>query len=191
MDAMDDIKMNKKVVLSGTFEDVVQINEHYYLISKKQRIAVLCYTIDSKGLLDKVGGIKDYNYVTEDYDYTLFHGYVSQDDGTNLVAANRILFEIIGLNITNADDWMYLGSLYNNLTSDSPIDLYCVDMTDKELPKTQEVNEDKEDAKFKLIDSSYAITSDDNFILSAFFRLFNYFYINSLDNYANKSKESE
>jgi hypothetical protein len=188
MNTMDDPKLEKKTVLEGTWEDVISVNDHYYLVSKKHRIAVLAYTIDTKSLLDKVGVVKDYNNISEDYDYTLPHGYISQDDGTNLVAANRILYEIIGLNITDADDWMYLGSLYNNLTSDSPIDLYCVDLTDKNIPETEEVNADMNKAKFKMIDCSFIITSDDSLLLSSYMRLFNFFYVNSLSNAPRNSK---
>ena len=175
------MQQNKKIIISGNFEDVIEIKDHYYLVSKKHRITVLPYTIDSRGLLDKIGVIKDYNYVFEEYDYTLINGYINTDDGTNLVAANRVLYEAIGVNITNADNWMYLGGLYNNLTSDSAIDLYCVDLTDKELPKTEEVEENKNKINFKMIDSSFVITADDTLLLASYLRLFNYFYVNALN----------
>jgi len=174
--------VKRKVIVNGKFEDVIEIQDHYYLVSKKHQVTVLPYTIDSRGLLDKIGVIKDYNYVFEEYDYTLINGYINQDDGTNLVAANRILYEAIGINIISADDWMYLGGLYNNLTSDSAIDLYCVDLTDKEIPKTEEIEQNKEKIKFKMIDSSNVITSDDTLLLASYLRLFNYFYVNSLQN---------
>lgn len=179
---MENPQLERKIVFEGKFEDVISINEHYFLISKKHRVAVLPYTIDTRGLLDKVGVIKDYNYIFEDYDYTLINGYISQDDGTNLVAANRVLYEVIGINLTNADDWMYLGGLYNTLTSDSPTDLYCVDLTAKEVIETEEVEESKNKVKFKMIDSSFVITSDDTLLLASYLRLFNYFYVNSLSN---------
>jgi hypothetical protein len=179
---MDDLQIKRKTICEGRFEDVVEINEHYFLVSKKHRVTVLPYSIDSRGLLDKVGVVKDYNYVFEDYDYTLINGYISQDDGTDLVAANRVLFEVIGTNVTNADDWMYLGSLYNNLTSDSAISLYCVDIGQVEIKETEEVKEKQEKKKFQMIDVSRASTSDDTLILASFFRLYNFFYINSLSN---------
>lgn len=174
--------LERKVIVEGEYEDVVEIENHYYLISKKHQVTVLPYSIDSKGLLDKIGVVKDYNYIFEEYDYTLINGYINQDDGTNLVAANRVLYEAIGINQSNADDWMYLGSLYNTLTSDSAIDLYCVDLTDKEIPKSEEVEETIDKLQFKMIDSSYVITSDDTLLLASFTRLWNYFYVNSLKN---------
>lgn len=178
---MNSDNIEKKVIVEGKFEDVVEIKEHYYLIAKKHQVTVLPYTIDARGLLDKVGVVKDFNYIFEEYDYTLINGYINQDDGTNLVAANRILYEAIGMNQTNADDWMYLGGLYNTLTSDSAIDLYCVDLTGKEIPTTEEAEENQDKIKFKMIDSSHVITSDDTLLLASYLRLFNYFYVNSLD----------
>ena len=178
---MEDLQFERTTVLEGEFEDVIEIKDHYYLISKKHRVTVLPYTIDSKGLLDKVGVVKDYNYIDEEYDYTLVNGYITADDGTNLVAANRVLYEAIGLNMTQADDWMYLGGLYNTLTSDSAIDLYCVDLTDKPVQETEEATENKQRIRFKMIDSSQVITSDDTLLLASYLRLFNYFYVNSLD----------
>lgn len=182
---MEEIK--KKVVLSGKFEDIIEVNEHYYLISKKNRVAVLPYSIGSQGLLDKIGVVKDYNVLSEDYDYTLISGYVSQDDGTNLVAANRILYEVLGLNVTNADDWMYLGTLHNTLTSDSPVVLYCVDLSGKEIKEVEEVDQNKKRAQFKMVDCEFVVTTDDSLFLSAFLRLFEFFYINNLSN-NSKSK---
>ena len=177
---MQNPQLERKIVLEGKFEDVISIDEHYYIISKKYRVAVLPYTIDTRGLLDKVGVVKDYNYIQESYDYTLINGYVNKDDATNLVAANRVLYEVLGVNITDADDWMYLGGLYNTLTSDSPTDLYCVDLTDKQIKETEEIEENINKRKFKMIDTSYIITSDDTLLLASYLRLFNYFYVNSL-----------
>ena len=177
---MNNPDIEKKTVLEGDFEDIIEIDDHYYLVSKKHRVAIMPYTINSNGLLDKVGVIKDYNYVFEDYDYTLINGYISADDQTNLVAANRILYEVIGINNVAADDWMYLGALYNNLTSDSAISLYCVDVTDKNIKETEEVEQDKTKINFKMIDSSFVVTSDDTLLLASYLRLFNFFYVNSL-----------
>lgn len=177
---MMNIKMERKVVLEGKFEDVITMNDHYYLVSKKHRVTVMPYMIDTKGLLDKIGVIKDYNYVFEEYDYTLINGYINQDDGTNLVAANRVLYEAIGLNLPNADDWMYLWGLYNNLTSDSAIDLYCVDVTNKNIKESEEVEQNKDKIHFKMIASEAVTTSDDTLLLAGYLRLFQYFYTNSL-----------
>jgi len=173
---MMDANIEKKTVLEGEYEDVVEVQDHYYLISKKHRIAVIPYTIDSKGLLDKIGVVKDYNYLTEEYNFTILNGYVTTDDGTNLVAGNRILHIITKLDMPNADKWMYLGELFNTLTSDSALEIYCVDLTDKNLKEYEKT----ESGNFEFLDSFTVITSDDSLLLSGYLRLFNFFYTNSL-----------
>ena len=82
---MDDKKIKKTLVLEGKFEDVMEIDEHYYLIDKKDRICVFPYTISSEGLLDKIGVIQDWNYIEEEKVWTLMNDYISSDDSTDLI----------------------------------------------------------------------------------------------------------
>ena len=173
-------KINKKLVLEGPFEDIIEIENHYYLVDKKDKICVLPYTLSTNGLLDKIGVIRDWNYIEEEKVWTLLNDYVYDDDSTDLVAANRVLFEVLGVNIDDADLWLYLGDLFSNMVSDSPIKVYAVDMTDVEI-KTQETVEEEEKRKmFKLMDTSKVIQTDDILFLAAYLRLFNYFYVRSL-----------
>jgi len=172
--------VEKKIVYQGKYEDVISINDHFYIISKKQKVCVLPYTISSKGLLDKIGVLKEINIITDRYDYTLINGYVSEDDGTNLVTANRLMYEIIGSNVKKADLWMYLGNVYNKMTSDSEVKLYCVNLTDISVVEDDDVKEVKKEKKFNMIDSNKVVTSDDTLFLAAYLRLLNFFYVNSL-----------
>jgi hypothetical protein len=181
-----DKKIEKRLVYQGVFEDVIEIDKHYYLVNKKDRICVLPYTMSTNGLLDKIGVIKDLNYIEEEETLTLLNDYVSEDDQTDLVAANRVLFEVLGTNATSADDWMYLGSLYNNMSSDSLIKVYAVDISNTEIKADEDVEELSQRKKFKLLDSARVIQSDDMLFLASYLRLFNYFYVNSL-----KQKENE
>lgn len=182
-----DKKIEKKTVLRGPFEDVIELNDHYYLVDKKDKICVLPYTISTNGLLDKIGVIQDWNYLEEERVLVLLNDYINEDDKTDLVAANRILFELIGTNVFEADLWMYLGSLYNNMSSDSPIKIYAVDISNVEIKADEDVEEKEERRKFKLLDSNKVIQTDDILFLAAFLRLFNFFYVNSLD----QNKENE
>lgn len=174
---MEEIK--KKIIVTGEFEDVIEIDGHYYLLDKKDKIAVIPYTISSEGLLDKIGVVQDWNYVEEEEVLTLLNSYVSSDDPTDLVAANRIFFEVTRINIKDAKNWMYLGAVYSNLTSDSPIKLYAVDVTDIKIQ--EEAKESIQKKKFKLMNASSVIRTDEVLFLAAYFRLFNVFYIKSLN----------
>jgi len=180
-----DKKIEKKLILKGSFEDVIKLNDHYFLVDKKDKICVLPYTISSNGLLDRIGVMQDWNFIEEEKVLVLINDYISADDSTDLVAANRVLFEIIGTNVSDADLWMYLGSLYNNMTSNSPIKIYAVDITDVEIKADEEVEEQKERRKFKMLDSSKVIQTDDVLFLAAFMRLWNYFYVSSLQKKKN------
>ncbi len=168
---------DKKIVLSGEFEDVIEFEQHYYVQSKKDRICVLPYTIN-EGLLDKIGVIEIWNDIEREKSLTLLTDYLSKDDETNLVGANRSLYNITGVNITDASRWMYLGSLFNSLTSDSPIRVYCVNVTDIEIK--EHVFDLETQRNFKFIESSRVTQTDDLLFLGAFSRLFNFFYTNSL-----------
>lgn len=173
--------MNKKIVLNGSFEQVIEIDKHYYLINKKDRVCVIPYTM-SGNLLDKLGVVEDFNYIEEEKVLSILNDYLNEDDETDLVAANRVLFEIIGTNVKDASKWMYLGSLFNTLSSDSLIKIYAVDITDVEIKEFESVENENQRKKFKLLDSSKVIQSDDMLMLASFFRLFNYFYKKSLIN---------
>jgi hypothetical protein len=171
------METKKKTIAQGEYEDVIEIEGHYYLLDKKDRVAVLPYTISSEGLIDQIGVIRDWNYIEEEKVLTLLNGYFNSDDTTDLVAANRVLFEATKINVKGAKDWMYLGALYSNLTSDSPIKVYAVDISGL---KIQEEAEESIEEKFKLMDASSVIRTDEILFLASFFRLFNIFYVKSL-----------
>lgn len=167
---------NKKILLDGDYEQIIEIDNHFYIVNKKDKICVLPYTLDSKSLLDKIGIIEEYDKMEEENILTLISDYVKDDDETNLVAANRLLFEICGINIMDANKWMYLGNLDNSLTSDSPIKLYTVNITDISIKTDEEVEEKEQRRKFRMMDSSRVLQTDDILFLAGFFRLFQFCY---------------
>ncbi len=174
-----DKKIEKKIVLKGVYEDIIKDNNHLYVVHKLNRICVLPFTIATNGVIDKIGVIKELNVTEESEVYTLINGNISQDDQTNLVAANRILFEIIGSNVTSADEWIYLGNLKNISLGDNII-IYAVNITDVDINQSKNVEETKEAMKFEMINSNKVVASDDALFLSSYLRLFNHIYVNSL-----------
>jgi hypothetical protein len=172
-----DKNLEKKLVLEGSYEDVIEIDKHYFLVNKKDRICVLPYTLSTSNLLDKLGIVEDYNYVEEKKILTLLNDYVYDDDKTDLVAANRILFEIIGVNVISADEWMYLGTMYNNMSSDSLLKIYCVNISNIKIKTDEEVEQKTERKNFKLLDTATVVQSEDMLMLASYFRLFQSMYI--------------
>ena len=174
-----DKKLEKKIVMKGMFEDVLKENNHLYLVHKLDKICVLPYTISTDGILDKIGVIKDLDILLEKDVYTLINGYISQDDATNLVAANRLLFEVIGSNVKGADDWMYLGTL-SNISIGGNVIIWAANISDVDINETANVEETKKALKFEMIPANQVVASDDALFLASYMRLFNYFYVNSL-----------
>jgi len=172
-------KLEKKIVLTGPFEDVIKENNHLYIVHKLDKICVLPYTISTEGILNQIGVIKDLDILKEKEEYTLINGYINQDDQTNLVAANRILFEIIGSNIRGADAWMYLGTL-NNISAGGNVIIYAVNISDVDINQSENVEETKKAKKFEMISANKVVSSDDALFLASYVRLLNYFYVNSL-----------
>lgn len=172
--------MNKdpRVVLDGEFEKVIERDDHYYVQSKFDRVCIVPYSVSSDGLLSDIGVVETWNDEEKQKSLTLVTGYLNQDDETNLVGANRVLYEVTGNNLTDASKWMFLGSVYNSLTSDSPIRIYAVNVTGMDIK--EETQKPELQRKFKLMESSKVVQTDDLLFLGAFTRLFNFFYTNSL-----------
>jgi hypothetical protein len=175
--------MNKeetKILLENEFEEVIEDNGHYYLRSKIDQICVLPYTISQDGLLDKIGIIENWNESEKKNIQTLLKGYLSEDDGTNLVGANRILYQISGTNISEASRWMFLGTVFNSLTSESTLRIYAVDVSGVEIKGEEYVMNESDRKRFRMMGSNQVAQSDDLLFLGAFMRLFNFFYTQSL-----------
>jgi len=169
-----------KLLQSNKLEDVVEYNERLYVVSKKQRICVLPYTLD-KGMLDKIGVLKYSNALSSNLEYSTINGFVNSDDETDLVSANRILFEHINTNASNANIWMYLGKIKTNIIEDLGISLYCVNITDIKALDFLKFNKNNKEFQFKMVNSNDIIATDDCILLSSYLRLFQFFYINSLN----------
>ena len=174
-------KPEKKLIAHGEFENVYELEGHYYLEDLKDKICVLPFSMDSRGLLDKIGILEDWNVLEKERVITILNDYITTDDETDLLAANRILFDITGTNVANAEKWMFLGSLYSNMTSESPLQIYAVNITNVEIKENEEVKEDEKAKRFKMMDSAKVIQSDDILFLSAYTRLFQLMYTQSLN----------
>ena len=170
--------MQDKIIIENELEKVIEQNDHYFVVNKKEIICILPYTI-TNGLLTNIGVINKVNEETEEEIKTLIMGYLNKDDITNLSSANRILTDTIYLDIDDAERWMYLGELSMNQFSKSSFKIYAVDITNLEI-KHNDIS------KFELLELPKVTQSNDILFLSSYIRLFNYFYIKSLNNKKNE-----
>ena len=164
--------MKDKIIIENELEKVIEQNDHYFVVNKKEIICILPYTID-KGLLTNIGVISKYNDDTEEETKTLIMGYLNKDDYTNIAGANRLIYDTIFLNITDAERWMYLGELSLSQFAKSSFKIYAVDVTDLEI-------KNNDSSKFELLELPKVTQSNDILFLSSYIRLFNFFYIKSL-----------
>jgi hypothetical protein len=132
-------------------------------------------------MLNKIGVLKYISTLSSNLEYSLINGIINIDDETDLVAANRLMFELTNTNITNANAWMYLGKIRNNLIDDLGISLYCVNITNLNISSPTKLDKATKETQFKLINSNDIIATDDSLLLASYLRLFQFFYINSLN----------
>jgi len=172
--------IQSKILYSNNLEDVVDYNGKLFVLNKKQKLCVMPYTLKN-GMLDKIGVLKYTTPYLSNLEYSLINGIVSSDDDTNLVSANRILFEFINTNASSANIWMYLGKIKSNILDNLGILLYCVNVTDLNIDVPSKLDKSIKEFDFKLINSNDIIATDDSVLLSSYLRLFQFFYINSLN----------
>jgi hypothetical protein len=168
-----------KLIASNEFEEIVERDGRYFVKRKMDVVCVIPYTIE-KGMLEKVGVIKFLEKAFSHLPITLMSGEVNEDDGTNLVTANRILFENVATNVANANLWMYLGKIRDGLMDENGMSVYCVNVSDVNLGKPNELNRSGK-GEFTLVGSNEIVSTDDSVLLAAYLRLFQFFYINSLN----------
>lgn len=171
--------IDNKLILSNEYEDIIERDGRFLVRRKMDVVGVIPYTIKNS-LLEKIGVIKFLDKNLSHLEYRLMSGEVNNDDGTNLVTANRILFENVSTNVADAKLWMYLGRIRDGMLDVNGISLYCVNVSAIKLNDSVELNKDKR-IKFELVDSNDIISSDDSVLLASHLRLFQFLYINSLN----------
>ncbi|MGL5691958.1 MAG: hypothetical protein ACRDD8_14210 [Bacteroidales bacterium] len=163
-------RLNKDVVFDTDVDSYILNNQSGILrASKYTEVCVLPYTMQDNDTLDKIGVVY-YNTLSNARMCTLLHGYRAVSDASCMLTANRIMFDVIGINVDKAEKWMFLGDMYDRYTS-TPIKVYCVDVTDD----IKLIEDDATHLKF--VEVGYASKSDDTILLSSIMRLFN-LYIN-------------
>ena len=122
------VNTDTKIILESEFFKIIEKSGQIKINNNYTTVSVLPYTI-SNGVLDAIGVVKYENFCDNTKLATYLTSYRNASDSSCMITANRVLHECIGINITDASKWMFLGDIYNNI-SGTPIKLYCVDVTD-------------------------------------------------------------
>jgi hypothetical protein len=164
--------------------DVVDVDGHVGMKLKTMSVAVMPFTVDDNGMVDKIGLLKEYNPFREgDFSHTLITGTIDYEDDTLLYTAKRELKEEGGYETPDNENkrWIYLGNFFPYKDSDRQVPTFGVDVSGIEPGKPQTDGSKKEElSKLEMISSSDIMITEEMLPLSAFLRLFNYFYQKSI-----------
>jgi 8-oxo-dGTP pyrophosphatase MutT (NUDIX family) len=175
-----------KVLFETPYFNLVQTDDKHGLQIKKTSVAVLPYTLDENGIVEKLGILHEWNPLREgNYAHTLITGSIDDSDEDVYATAVRELMEEGGFDTRGGsiDKWIYLGAFHDSKDSDREIPTFAVDVTGLEQgsPATDgSLQESK--STLKMTDVNEAVLSNELLVLGSFLRLFNIMYRKSFKN---------
>lgn len=172
------VMIENKVIAESNTDRVIESNGKFYITHKIRSICVLPYDI-SNGIIDRIGVISIDKRVSTTLMYNMLTGPVTTDDDTDLVSANRILFNSTGINEPNANRWMYLGMIKLGMLDTEGTSLYAVNISGK--PEGTGLISNDGIGRYALVKANDIISTDDAVLLASYLRLFQFFYINSIN----------
>ena len=175
-----------KVLHETPYFDLVVTDEKHGLRIKNTSVAVLPYTVDSSGIVEKIGILKEANPLRETgYADTLITGSIDDSDDDAYATAVRELYEEGGVDMRGGspDSWIYLGTFHDSKDTDREIPAFAVDITGQTVGKPQtDGSTQEQNSSFSLIDVNEAIQTKELLVLGSFLRLFNIMYKKSFKN---------
>jgi 8-oxo-dGTP pyrophosphatase MutT (NUDIX family) len=161
--------------------DVIEVDGMVGTKMKYMSIAIIPYVTNEHGAIEEVGLLKEYNPFREDnYAYTLITGSIEDKDDVLLETAKRELYEEGGYRVPENENerWVYLGCFYPYKDSDRQIPTFGVDITgiSREEPETDGSKKESL-SNLEMIKANNILMTEETLALSAFLRLFNFFYL--------------
>lgn len=177
----------KKFKVLGEYKhfDVIDLDGHVGIKMKDMSVAVMPYTVDSNNMIDEIGLLKEYNQYREgDFCHTLITGTIDYEDDSLLYTAKRELLEEAGFDTGDDNQrWIYLGTFFPYKDSDRQVPTFAVDVTGLKASEPQTDGSKKEElSKLEMMPSNQIMITEEALALSAFLRLFNYFYLKTTQN---------
>lgn len=175
-----------KVLFEAPKFNVVKIGERYGIHLTTVSVAVLPYTTNGAGIVEKIGVLREFIELREgNYADTLITGTIDDSDDDAYAAAVRELFEEGGIDMSNesADRWTFLGNFHDSKDTDRIIPTFAVDVTDMPISKpTTDGSESENKSALIMMDVNDALQSNELLLLGSFLRLFNIMYQKSFNN---------
>jgi hypothetical protein len=166
--------------------DIVEVEGMVGLKMKTVSVAIMPYIVDENRMITDIGLLKEFNPFREgDFCHTLITGTIEYEDDSLLYTAKRELLEEGGFTVPDSenDRWIFLGAFYPYKDSDRQVPTFAVDVTGltQEEPKTDGSKKEKL-SRLELIPTNNVLITEETLALSAFLRLFNYFYYKTISN---------
>jgi len=156
--------------------DVIQIGERYGIHLKTVSVAVLPYTTNASGIVEKIGVLREFIELREgNYADTLITGTIDDSDDDAYATAVRELYEEGGIDMKNesADKWTFLGNFHDSKDTDRIIPTFAVDVTGMEMTKPATDGSDSENKSALVMkDVNDALQSNELLLLGSFFKTF-------------------
>ena len=153
--------------------EIISKDGIHAILSKNSSVAVMLYTLDDDGLLDKIGVVTEKNPHFTDKVYTgPILGTVESDDPSLLSRAKQEAIEEAGY-VIESDRWDFLGEIYTSKLFPESVYCYCADITGLEFNKPEGDGSSQEKGiQFSLIPLNRAKKIPDSIFQSCFFNLF-------------------
>jgi 8-oxo-dGTP pyrophosphatase MutT (NUDIX family) len=175
-----------KVIHTDKNFDVVEVNGQVGLKAKSMSVAIMPFSTDDNGMIDKIGFLKEYNPFRQgDYALTVITGTVESEEEDLYETVVRELKEEGGIEIPKGENGriIYLGNLYPSKDSDRIYPSFCVDVTHLELGEPSGDGSKKEElSEFRMVPVNDGMNTDETLPNAIFLRLFNYAYSRIAEN---------
>jgi 8-oxo-dGTP pyrophosphatase MutT (NUDIX family) len=158
--------------------EVINIEGTYAVLNKDSVVAVLVYTLDENGVLNKIGAVTEPNPHFPSQTYTgPVMGKVETEDRSLLSRAKQETKEETGYDVKDQSRWSFIGEIITSKLLPGPVYCYTVDVTGIEQGEiTGDGFDHEKELKFELLDLNRAFEINDAILQTCFFKLFNKLY---------------
>jgi 8-oxo-dGTP pyrophosphatase MutT (NUDIX family) len=158
--------------------EVINIEGTYAVLNKHSAVAVLVYTLDENGVLDKIGTVTEPNPHFPSQTYTgLVMGKAEAEDRSLLARAKQETKEETGYDVKDQNRWSFIGEMITTKLLPGPVYCYSVDVTGLEQGEIiGDGSSHEKELKFELLDLNRASEINDTILQTCFFKLFNKLY---------------
>jgi 8-oxo-dGTP pyrophosphatase MutT (NUDIX family) len=164
--------------------DVIETEGMVGLKSKTMSVAIMPYLVDSQGMIERIGMLKEFNpFRAGGYANTLITGTVETEDDLLFETVIRELEEEGGYKVPEGqrERIIFLGAFFPYKDSDRMIPTFAVDVTGLQKSEPAGDGSEKESlSEFVEVPTTDVMITSELLPLAAFLKLFNYFIQKSI-----------